>query len=221
MFRVYMGPALAAPAGSFIRHEKLYDRTLALTGQFGQLESAIPILPPIVFSSSYENGGLFGVDIEYGLNSHLGAGLTLSVTNVFARRQDVIRGLSFTRQILEPVPEESTLLSVASLQLLFTLHPLPAGRLDPYVALRGGPAFASGEAHSGYHPDLGRANDAIHNGRGFSWGGGLGVNVYFNELLAINLETSYQFSALRADQFDGRTSYNGYLTLGLTVKPEF
>lgn len=221
LFRIYMGPALAAPGGSFIRHEKLYDRTLALAGQTGQLESGIPPLPPIVFSSSYENGGLFGADFEYGLTSHVGAGLTLSVTNVFARRQDVLRGLSFSRQILEPFPEESTLLSVASLQLLFTLHPLPARRLDPYLAVRGGPAFASGEAHYGFHPDLTRANDAIHNGRGFSYGGGAGVNVYFNALLALNLELSYQFSSLRADQFGSRTSYNGYLTLGLTIKPEF
>jgi hypothetical protein len=221
LFRLYSGPPLAAPAGSFIRHEKLYDRTLQLAGQAGQLESAIPSLPPIVFSSSYENGGLFGVDFEYGLTSHVGAGLTLSITNVFARRQDVFRGLSPSRQILEPYPEDSVALSVTSLQILLTLHPLPARRLDPYLVVRGGPAFASGEAHSGFHPDLIRINDSIHNGRGFSYGGGAGLNLHLNALLAMNLEASYQFSALRADQFNSRTSYNSYLTLGVIIKPEF
>ncbi len=147
--------------------------------------------------------------------------MTLSVTNVFARRQDIIRGLSFTRQILEPFPEESSLLSIASLQFLLAMHPLPDRRLDPYFVLRGGPAFASGEAHAGYHPDLSRANDSLHNGRGFSYGGGVGLNVYIDSMLAISLETSYQFSSIRADQFSSRTTYNGYLTLGLTLKPQF
>ncbi|MBX7059568.1 MAG: hypothetical protein K1X75_16005 [Leptospirales bacterium] len=218
--RLYSGPALAAPGGSFVRHEKLYDRTLRLGGQLGQVESAIPSLPAIVFNSNYESGGLFAAELELGLNSHIGAGLTISVSNIFVRRQDVVRGLSITRQILEPVPTYTSLLSVASLQFLFSLHPFPEQKFDPYLILRGGPAFASGKAHAGYSPDLTRANDTLQNGRGFSYGGGLGLNFYLHRNIALNLETSYQFSALKADQFNSRSVYNSYLTIGVTLRTE-
>ena len=206
---IFGGKALA-PNGSFIRHEKYYDswvRTAIVQGTFGEKSVLQPGLP---FIADYLPGDTYQFDLEYGLFEHLGLGLSLFQYDVKVARQDV-HTFPFDVRIYDPVPTRRRLFRGTTAAVMLSFHPLSRKEIDPYLTARAGGASFTGEAHQfGFHDNL-RFTNEIKNGTSMMVGAGLGVNLFWNDLVGLKMEASFNRQFLRSALFSTRTlnTYHG------------
>jgi len=211
------GAALSPPEGSFIRHEQIYDDTLNLQIILGQVRNIEPLssAPPLVKSSQYESGGIFGFSFEYALFNHFGIGASIMATEVWSSRPHTIQDPRDGKYYLLPFGQHEELqLSLGAAVLDFNYHLLNAKKFDPFLTVHGGPAFAHGIGHNSYIMDLYRQNNQIHNGRGFAYGASMGFNFYFNNEAGIRPEVKYLRYDFHSDEFSNRSYYNTFLSVG-------
>jgi len=209
---------LFSPTGSFISHEKDYDKTVKTgieSGYYGNLLKDRG-MPDLYFEPEYNPLVTRQFDIEYGVSEHFGFGFSNFRYQIDAIRQDVIYGSDKFGQIYyEPVPVRKTLIKGNAFLFMSTFHPFPRKILDPYVVLRAGAVKFSGNAHSGMIYEAHRTSSIITNGLGKIAGGGLGLNFFIAPQLGVKIEGNYYRSFLSADQMSGRTlnTYNAQIGL--------
>jgi hypothetical protein len=206
----FMGGRSIAPSGSFIRHEKRYDRNIALLTQLGTYENPIRSNLPQnqhisgYFDSKYSPGYSGQIDLEYGTFPNFGFGFTLSQFSINATRQDVIP-LSGDPLKITPIPVDSVLYRGTSAMAMGTYHPLQKSVFDPYLVLRAGVVGFTGEAHSGELSNPSQINKGIQNGLGLATGAGAGMNIHLTRQFGIKVESFYNKQFLRSDSFSTRT----------------
>lgn len=93
-FFSFIGGRSIAPSGSFIRHEKDYDKTLALQIRNGDYINPLSAATsntnlPSSFDAEYTPGYSWQIELEYGTFSYFGFGFTVSQFSIEAKRQDV------------------------------------------------------------------------------------------------------------------------------------
>ena len=202
-----IGGRSIAPSGSFIRHEKNYDKLLALQirnrDYVNPLTSENPNLPSS-FNAEYSPGYSWQIELEYGTFSHFGFGFAVSQFSIEAKRQDVF--LSGADQpYVTPAPMSTTLYNGTAAMGVAAFHPIEKSIFDPYIVLRAGMVGFNGQAHSSNLPDANRLSNRIQNGLGIATGAGLGVNVHFTRVFGIKAEGFYHKQFLKADNFSTRT----------------
>ena len=217
----WAGLDLSAPNGSFIRHEKLYDKTQywqIISKQINYIEPFSTLLPTAK-SGPYTTGGLFGIGMEYAVNNLLGIGSSLSTTGVWAKRIQTYRDPRNGKLYLLPLgTSDERQLSLQAITLDLTYHVLDSVKFDPYISFRAGPTFASGIAHYGYEKDIDKMDEEIHNGRGIATGAGIGMNFYFSPKGGMKVEAAYMRYDFQADEFSRRSYYNIFINIGFFIK---
>jgi len=205
-------------SGSFIDHEKAYDAQVKNQIRSGFLQQ--PILPggeTIYFDSQYIPRDSGQMDIEYGISNYFGTGLTAFQYTIGVQRQDIVPALSYSRPVLDPLPQERNLFQGSAVMALGTFHPLPGRILDPYLTLRGGFVGFTGEAHAGVTFDRYRYSNKIQNGLGSAVGGGLGLNVHLTSTTGIKMEAAYYREFLRSDIFSTRSLNSYHVQIGIFI----
>lgn len=200
-----------APNGSFIRHEKSYDKMMKQQIESEVYNNGISQFPGTYFEARYIPKETAQMDVEYGLSEHFGFGFSMFHYSIESRRQDVIHGSARTGQIYyEPLPMKRNLFSGTAVNLLGTFHATPRRILDPYISLRAGGLAYSGNAHRTLNYDSDRQSSEITNGIGKFFGSGMGVNFFLTPAAGIKFETNFNKSFLGSDQFSNRTldTYN-------------
>ncbi len=224
------GGSIGPPAGTLVEKERERDDKVRMELANGTLQMRfltatvpqnIPASSPTTFQS--KNFGLS--DMEYALNSYLGVGLSYSSLSIKFTQQDVLPGYSAVSVGGQPtarradtvsfLPLENTLYNGRTLQMLFTIHPMPESGFDPYIALRVGASKFSTRAHSDNEDPL-RYFTQPH-GTGTAAGIGLGFNIHFTHTYGLRLECGGQHQVLKSDVFRRRTLSVGYVTAGLIV----
>jgi len=217
-----MGGASLASGGSFLRHEKDFDanlRTQYLLHGSGRIQSFAPGIPaPPPLHSSYSANPIAQFDMEYGAASRLGLGFSIFQFSLDARRQNVIRELSYEKQTIEPYARERMIYMGTAATVLIAYHPWPARRFDPYLALRAGIVGFSGEARQYLTHDPLRGSDRVSGGRGGIYGGGIGINFYMSPELGFRLELSGYNQALRSDLFSVRRLHSYHGLFGIFIR---
>lgn len=200
-----------APNGSFVRHEKNYDKTMSLLIQNGEYTSGVEGLQNAYYEAEYIPKNTAQLEIEYGLFENFGIGMTALQYVITAKRQDYIYGSDRMGDVLyEPFPTEHQLFSGNAVMILGSFHPVSRSILDPYFTIRVGGVAYTGEAHSDllYNPN--RSSARVRNGIGKVLGAGLGMNFHVSSAMGVKIEGNYYRSFLSSDQFASRTlnTYN-------------
>ncbi|MDX1960702.1 MAG: cell envelope integrity protein TolA [Leptospiraceae bacterium] len=216
----FTGGSTIAPSGSFIQHEKNYDEVLQRRIYNKEISQGIidgPNGNGVFFKPTYIPGVASQFDFEYGWKERFGIGFTLMQNSIDAKRQDVIPGASYFREIAELVPRQRTIYRGNSMSFLATYHPLPRTFFDPYLAARVGIVSFTGEAHSNIVNDRFAFSNQITNGIGGLFGVGAGLNIYLGRYFGIKTEVDYYREYLRADQFSTRTLNSYQFMIGFFV----
>lgn len=216
-----IGGRSIAPSGSFIRHEKNYDRLLSLQIQNGDFENPLneessATQFPSSFDAEYTPGYSWLVELEYGTFSHLGFGFTVSQFSIEAKRQDVFLS-GRTPPLVTPLPLRTTLYNGTAAMGMAAFHPIEKSVFDPYLVLRAGMVGFNGEAHSSSLPNANRLSNRIQNGLGLATGAGLGVNIHFTRVVGIKAEAFYHKQFLKSDNFPTRTLDTYTAQIGIIV----
>lgn len=219
-----MGGGTLAPSGSFISHEKNYDSTLQykiVTKEVSQDYYPQGLIrndqPGLYFKPTYTPGVASQFDFEYGWKEKIGLGFTVMQNSMKAKRQDVIPGLSYYKEYVDPFPRERTIYRGNSMSFLATYHPIPKNFFDPYLAARAGVVSFTGEAHSGNSHDRFVYSNQITSGIGSIVGLGAGLNIYLGRYFGIKAEVDYYREFLKADQFSMRTLNSYQAMVGVFV----
>lgn len=220
----FMGGSTLAPSGSFINHEKNYDNVLQYKvvnkeisqdyyprGTIGEQDQGL------YFKPTYTPGVASQFDFEYGWREKIGLGFTIMQNSMNAKRQDVIPGISYYKEYVEPFPRERTIYRGNSMSFLATYHPIPRNFFDPYIVGRAGVVSFTGEAHSGIFHDRFVYSNQITSGIGTIVGVGGGLNIYLGRYFGIKTEIDYYREYLRADQFSTRTLNSYQAMIGVFV----
>ena len=220
----FMGGSTLAPSGSFINHEKNYDEVLQYKIVNKQVNQDLPISNSqggmqngIYFKPTYIPGVASQFDFEYGWKEKIGLGFTIMQNSIDAKRQDVVPGISYFREVAEIVPIQRTIYRGNSMSFLSTYHPIPRNFFDPYIAGRVGVVSFTGEAHSGINHDRFAFTNQITNGIGGIVGVGAGLNIYLGRYFGIKTEIDYYREYLKADQFSTRTLNSYQAMIGIFV----
>ncbi|TGL91040.1 hypothetical protein EHQ68_06095 [Leptospira congkakensis] len=220
----FMGGGTLAPSGSFISHEKNYDNVLQY--KVVRKEVGQEYYPQtanqgdgagLYFKPTYTPGVASQFDFEYGWKEKIGFGFTVMQNSMKAKRQDVIPGLSYYKEIVDPVPRERTIYRGNSMSFLATYHPIPRNFFDPYLVARAGVVSFTGEAHSGITHDRFVYSNQITSGIGSILGVGAGLNIYLGRYFGIKAEVDYYREFLKADQFSMRTLNSYQAMVGVFV----
>lgn len=219
-FVSFIGGSSLAPSGSFINHEKLYDSILQRRIYNREVEQG-PFVSPegqgIYFRPTYSPGPASQFDFEYAWQEKIGLGFTIMRNSIQAKRQDIIPGVSYSREIADPIPRQRTVYDGRSVSFLATYHLIPRNFFDPYFVARVGIVSFTGEAHSGIIHDRFSYNNQITNGLGWIAGLGGGLNIYLGRYLGIKTEIDYYKEYLRSDQFSNRTLNSYQAMIGVFV----
>ncbi len=215
----YMRGMTIAVGGSFIQHERDYDDNLkARIATGGIQQEMVPGQPTVYYRSDYLPRDISQFDFEYAFADRFGLGFSIVQYAVDTYRQDVVPGFSYSREFIDPLPQQRNLFQGTAGMGLFTFHPLPARRFDPYVAVRGGAVGFTGEAHQNLTHDRYRYTNRIRSGIGFAMGAGVGVNVFvLRKYAAIKFEASYNKMFLKSDMFANRTLNSYHAQAGIVV----
>lgn len=215
----YMRGMTVAVGGTYIEHERNYDDNLKARIATGAVQQElVPSQPTVYYRSDYLPRDISQFDFEYGLSDRFGVGFTIVQYAVDTYRQDVIPGFSYSREFIDPLPQQRNLFQGTAGMGLFTFHPLPARRFDPYLAVRGGALGFTGEAHQNLTHDRYRYTNRIRSGIGFAMGAGVGVNVFvLRKYAAIKFEASYNRMFLKSDMFANRTLNSYHAQAGIVV----
>ena len=220
----FMGGGTLAPSGSFISHEKNYDSTLQykiVTKEVSQDYYPQGLIrndqSGLYFKPTYTPGVASQFDFEYGWKEKIGLGFTVMQNSMKAKRQDVIPGLSYYKEYVDPFPRERTIYRGNSMSFLATYHPIPKNFFDPYLAARAGVVSFTGEAHSGNSHDRFVYSNQITSGIGSIVGLGAGLNIYLGRYFGIKAEVDYYREFLKADQFSMRTLNSYQAMVGVFV----
>jgi len=217
-FFSFIGGRSIAPSGSFIRHEKEYDKLLALQIRNGDYINPISVstsLPPS-YDAEYTPGYSWQIELEYGTFSYFGFGFTVSQFSIEAKRQDVFLS-GTTPALVTPLPMRTTLYNGTAAMGMAAFHPVQKSVFDPYVVLRAGMVGFNGQAHSSNLPDANRLSNRIQNGLGMATGAGLGVNIHFTRVVGIKAEAFYHKQFLKSDNFPTRTLDTYTAQIGVIV----
>lgn len=204
-----IGGRSIAPTGTFIRHEKTYDKILSLQIRNGDyinpITSNLPntSLPPN-FDAQYTPGYTWQIELEYGTFSHFGFGFAINQFSIEAKRQDIMM-TGASPPIVSPVPLSTTLFNGTSAVGVATFHPIQKAVFDPYAVVRLGAVGFTGEAHPSTIPNPNRLSNSIENGLGLATGAGLGINIHISRAVGIKAEGFYHRQYLKSDQFSTRT----------------
>ncbi|TGL72131.1 hypothetical protein [Leptospira jelokensis] len=220
----FMGGGTLAPSGTFISHEKNYDNVLQYKvvnkevsqdyynqGNIRNEESGL------YFKPTYTPGVASQFDFEYGWKEKIGLGFTVMQNSMKAKRQDVIPGISYYKEYVDPFPRERTIYRGNSMSFLATYHPIPRNFFDPYLAARAGVVSFTGEAHSGITHDRFVYSNQITSGIGGIVGVGAGLNIYLGRYFGIKAEVDYYREFLKSDQFSMRTLNSYQAMVGVFV----
>ncbi|XDD47501.1 hypothetical protein AB3N60_05285 [Leptospira sp. WS39.C2] len=220
----FMGGGTLAPSGSFISHEKNYDSALqykVVTKEVSQDYYPQGVVrnqdPGLYFKPTYTPGVASQFDFEYGWKEKIGLGFTVMQNSLNAKRQDVIPGLSYYKEYVDPFPRERTIYRGNSMSFLATYHPIPRNFFDPYLVARAGVVSFTGEAHAGLSHDKFVYSNQISSGIGSIVGVGGGLNIYLGRYFGIKAEVDYYREFLKADQFSMRTLNSYQAMIGVFV----
>ena len=176
VFQSVAGLSITNPTGSFIDHEKVYDERLRDKILTGIVKRDIFGLPPRYIKPNYENYGMLNFGLDFGVTNNISAGMSLAHSSIYAKRADIQKEVLFTgQQILSQTTERRV---YSENIFLFDLgyHFIPMNFFDPYVKLRAGLVDFRGEAHQYIDLNSEAGNkDSVTNGRGFVYGGSLGI----------------------------------------------
>lgn len=220
----FMGGGSLAPSGSFISHEKNYDSALqyrVVTKEVSQdyyPQTAVRSQDPgLYFKPTYTPGVASQFDFEFGWREKIGLGFTIMQNSLNAKRQDIIPGLSYYKEYVDPFPRERTIYRGNSMSFLATYHPIPRNFFDPYLVARAGVVSFTGEAHAGLTHDKFVYSNQISSGIGSIVGVGGGLNIYLGRYFGIKAEVDYYREFLKADQFSMRTLNSYQAMIGVFV----
>ncbi|ABZ93574.1 hypothetical protein EHQ92_08810 [Leptospira biflexa] len=220
----FMGGGSLAPSGSFISHEKNYDSALqyrVVTKEVSQDYYPQGVVrnqdPGLYFKPTYTPGVASQFDFEYGWKEKIGLGFTVMQNSLKAKRQDIIPGLSYYKEYVDPFPRERTIYRGNSMSFLATYHPIPRNFFDPYLVVRAGVVSFTGEAHAGLNHDKFVYSNQISSGIGSIVGVGGGLNIYLGRYFGIKAEVDYYREFLKADQFSMRTLNSYQAMIGVFV----
>ncbi|MDH5656703.1 MAG: hypothetical protein OEZ34_12395 [Spirochaetia bacterium] len=204
---------LFSPTGSFISHEKSYDKNIKYGIESGVYKNPLSGygVPEYFFQPKYSPLLTMQFDIEYGVNNYFGVGFSNFRYKIQSERQDIIYGSDKFGQIFyEPFPMKKLLFQGNAFLFMGTFHPFPKKILDPYIVLKAGALKFSGNAHSGlqYEPYI--TSSTVSNGLGKIGSGGIGMNFFISPVAGIKLEGSVTRALLNSDQMSGRilNTYN-------------
>lgn len=195
-----------APSGSFVDHEKRYDRSLRIRTATGGIPPLFGTVTPPIFDSEIVPKESVSGDLEAGIFPYLGMGIFGNYTRINITRQDVVAlSPQVFRTIVEPVPITRTLYRGNTAGGFLALHPFPGRRVDPYAQLRIGGGGFSGEGHAFLDYDAYRPTNRIRNGTVALYGGAIGCNIYLDRGLFFKAETNYAHQILKSNMFASRS----------------
>lgn len=195
-----------APSGSFVDHEKRYDRSLRVRTATGGIPPLLGAVTPPIFDSEIVPKESVSGDLEAGVFPYLGMGIFGNYTRINITRQDVVPlSPQVFRTIVEPVPITRTLYRGNTAGGFLSLHPFPGRRVDPYMQVRIGGGGFSGEGHAFLDYDAYRPTNRIRNGTVALYGGALGCNIYVDRGLFFKAETNYAHQILKSNMFASRS----------------
>ncbi|EOQ88488.1 hypothetical protein LEP1GSC202_2258 [Leptospira yanagawae serovar Saopaulo str. Sao Paulo = ATCC 700523] len=220
----FMGGGTLAPSGTFISHEKNYDNVLQykvvnkeVSQDYYNQGNIRNEQSGLYFKPTYTPGVASQFDFEYGWKEKIGLGFTVMQNSMNAKRQDVIPGISYYKEYVDPFPRERTIYRGNSMSFLATYHPIPRNFFDPYLAARAGVVSFTGEAHSGITHDRFVYSNQITSGIGGIVGVGAGLNIYLGRYFGIKAEVDYYREFLKSDQFSMRTLNSYQAMIGVFV----
>ncbi|TGM12731.1 hypothetical protein EHQ81_12625 [Leptospira selangorensis] len=221
-FSFFYGGSLGPPSGSFIDAEKDYDRNLLNRIQSGEIKRNIVGMPAISTYDRpiYQSNGLFGIELESGWTDYLGYGFTFQGQSVHAVRQRVQKQIHFAlNEDVTTLPKDVQVYSDVSALTFLSVHPLPKNKFDPYMKLKAGMSFpVSDNVHASSRDDYFARNSSMTNGRGFSWGLGIGANYHPSPKYFYMVEFYKQSTRIYSDQFTGRILNTFYLQFGVGIR---
>lgn len=217
---LHFSPFLMNPSGSFVDHEKTYDRTI-MAKVLTRVISRNTLNFPAVYHKPNYQYNYINFEYEKAYNENIGWGMSLAFGALRAKRQKIAKYLSYFNDEVLGYPQELSVYRETTLSAFGSYHFMPNKIYDPYVKFRLGLSKNSGdEVHQYIDNDWQRIEENMTNGRSLMYGLSAGSNYYFTENFALGGEISYMFRYIRADQFNMRTlatmSINIFATWRLT-----
>ncbi len=221
-FLFFGGGSLGPPNGSFIDAEKDYDKNLLNRIQIGEVKRNIVGLPAVSTYDRpvYQSTGLYGIELESGWTDYIGYGFTFQGQAVHAVRQKVQKQIHFAlNEDVTTLPREVQVYSDISALTFLSAHFLPKEKFDPYIKVKAGVSFpVSDSVHASSRDDYYARSSAMTNGRGYSWGVGIGANYHPSPKYFYTAEFYRQSTRIYSDQFTGRILNTFYLQLGVGIR---
>lgn len=217
---LHFSPFLMNPSGSFVDHEKTYDRTIAAKVLTGVISRNTLNFPAVYHKPNYEYNYV-NFEYEKAYNDNIGWGMSLAFGTLKAKRQKIEKYLSYYNDEVLAYPKDVGVYRETTLSAFAAYHFFPNKVYDPFVKVRLGLSKTTGdEVHQYIDNDWLRIEENMTNGRAIMYGLSAGSNYYFTESFALGGELSYMFRYARADQFNQRTlatmSINIYATWKLS-----
>lgn len=211
------GPSLSNPAGSYIKHEKLYDQRLRDKINIGTISRDEYGLPAYYVGPTYEQRGLFLFEYEQAITDHFGIGFSSGYSEINSRRQDISRAYLYTgSQILER-RQLRDIYHEGFLTFSAAWHFVSNSVWDPFIKVRGGVTFYGGDAHREIDLDYEQRVSGVSNGRGWIYGGGVGLLYHVRPEFAFSIEAIALERRLQADQFSSRSLASANLNVGIVM----
>ncbi len=204
-----------ATSGSYIDHEKLYDEQLKDRIRSGAVQQQwLPGFDQVYFDAQYIPRDTSQLDMEFGITNRLGVGFTAMQFGIDVLRQETIPGISYRKEVVDPLPVQRSLFRGSLLMGLLAFHPMPERILDPYVGVRAGFLGFVGEAHAGIYADPFKQTNEVRNGIGTAAGAAIGLNIHFSSYAGLKIESAYFREFLKSDLFSQRTMNTYHVQAG-------
>ncbi|TGL60469.1 hypothetical protein [Leptospira sarikeiensis] len=221
-FSFFGGTPISPPSGSFIDSEKDYDRALLDRILLGDIKRNIAGMPALSTYDRpmYRETGLYGIETEFGWTDYIGYGFTFQGQSVNAVRQNVQKQVHFLlNEDVTTLPKDRQVYFDVSSLAFLSAHFLPNKKFDPFIKLKAGISFPSGESvHARSRDDYNARNTEMTNGRGLVLGLGIGMNYHFNSKFFYTLEFYRQSTRIYSDQFTGRVLNTFYAQFGVGIR---
>lgn len=216
------GSSLQA-SGNLITH----DREVSQSEQKDVTEGRRPILAlssgplstAFLVDPDYSRGNQSFADLEYGVTSHIGLGISSGSGSVTVRRQEMLPQIkslaapSGPVPYMEAVPMQRKYYSENGLFALVSFHPLSETLMDPYVIVRAG-GVVTETAYRGSDDYFSLFLQPNTRGSGWMANAGLGLNIFMTREFGFKVEASGIHRYLHADAYSKKTLDTAMVTAG-------